>query len=313
MVFKVDRTPELPNTARNLLLTKSKEAVKVLSGPDVGPAAARLARAIRNTAEGINSQNPLQMLRITAVVQAPFAIRNIAQSSIEIYRGDPEKVDNALTIAAETGTLANVIAATAEALGELGVTAQSVAWISPLYITGAVLSGVEIVRDVKNIYETHKVSKIVFQKDKNTASGFTRTVSTIKGKHLNNKKFISKHFGVKGDKLIENLEKVDKHVQQLDKGPLKWKGDIQAAEVSKLAEKRMKVQKWSRVYNILTSIINIIGFAILFSPAAPVGCILIGLSSLMSVAQIVFLKKINRQFEEAIHKATPEGNVIVPM
>lgn len=295
---------KLPVPDRQAMLELGAQAVKVIADPDAQTLVGRFAKALRNITEGIRPEgNPLQFLRIVAIVNAPASLRAISRSAIELFRNEPGKVDNLLTITFETGNLATYIGATADALGELGVTAQAVAWTAPLNIVGVSLSAVEMLKDAHDIYEAHTFTKINFKQLTGDYQGFAHVVTLLSDKHTNNKKFIAKHFGIKGELMLEHMEKIKEYANRKLKSPLehiRQEGKKDVQKTSALVRKRIKVQQWTRAYNIVVSIINIIGFAILFTPAAPVGCILIGLSTVMTISRLTFIKRINRQFEQSL-------------
>lgn len=134
-------------------------------------------------------------------------------------------------------------------------------------------------------------------------SKFEHGVKLIKEKHGKNVKFVKKHFETDGDQLTGRLDEISRYaIRKLD-SPLPHKvqegqDDINSAKT--LLNKRLSSKKWSNAFKILTAIISLIGFGLLFSPVAPVGLVLLGLSGTMSICHRLYKRRQTQKFEAAI-------------
>lgn len=250
-----------------------------------------------------------EYLRFGAFTAAPGAAHGIYKSVQELRNNAPEKADNVLNIIDHTGTLMDMAALLADGIDALGV-ASAAGSVDPLYITGAVLSCAGLVLHSKNIYETHVVQGdlnnamlTTSQKEDNVAKGLVRAVKVIKDKQKSNCKFVRKYFDVESAKLTSRLDEISRYaVRKLD-SPLPHKveeGKKDVERTKNLLNKKLTTKKWSHAFSILTAVISLIGFGIIFSPAAPVGVALIGLAGIFGLAHSYILKRVNKSFEKSL-------------
>lgn len=273
----------------------------------IGQIAAAVRRYLKVT---VSELAVVEGLRFGALGAAPIVLKNIYTSSKDLYQGAPEKADNALSLISYTGNLADIAALIADGLDTMRWASASAAWVDPLYIVGAVLSTAGIILDSKNIYETHTIAKLLNEQmtvtkagGDNVAVAFARGVEVIKQKHKTNSRFVSKYFAADGNKFTERLDEISRYAVRKLASPLPHKvkeGEDEVKNTKKLIDKKLSAKKWSHAFSILTSVISLVGFGILFSPIAPAGLVLIGLAGTLSLIHRFYMKRVDRKFQEAL-------------
>lgn len=151
--------------------------------------------------------------------------------------------------------------------------------------------------------DSYKYASIDDSDDCASIMSFENGVKLIKQKHKTNYKFVTKHFESDGNKFADRMDEISRFAARKLASPLPHKveeGRNDMSSTKELLYKKLTNKKWSNAFKILTAVISLIGFGLLFSPFAPAGLVLLGLSGIMSISHRLYNRRKHRQFEEAL-------------
>lgn len=308
-----------PSNESNYRVTKT-EVLSTAVHPDTTSQVAQAAKALSGVRRIGNAFNAsyTPYLRFAAIGYIPFAVRTITTSAKELLQREPEKLDNVLTVISEVGALAEITCVSTDALGLVGAVAKDLAWVTPLYIVGTALSAASIVKSTVTLTQTHKLSKKLqahlqeqHVKDNITVDEFTRVKSNsmvsfqaaatlIEESQVKNKKFIAKYFDYNDKALTSRLKRIESIVVRKLNSPLVSKQKEGVDDLNRIKtnlKNRLSRKKWSEAFSILTSTISIVAFAILFTPLAPLGFLVLGLISAAKIYHRYYSIKKTKEFE----------------
>lgn len=266
--------------------------------------------SICESIRSIKNARPLESFKIVLLLSVPISIKSIGESVLSIKgSNNSEKVDAVLNIVSEVGTIADVIATSAEGFIPLGLATVKIAvWATPLFLVALGLEMAGLVLTTKNLIETHRFSK-TFEK----SADLTRKVEEYSVKHFasgvasivegtrKGRTFVTKHFGVASENLHARLEKIQKKATEVFASTdevRKEKYRHKMKRTMELLDKRMTTMKWSRAATITLVVLAVIGVAVLMlTPAAPVGFAILGVAAALSITHYLTMRSLDGKFE----------------
>jgi len=251
----------------------------------------------------------LKLMKLPLIPLSLHAIKS-AFSSKNTLTGN-EKIDRGLDVAASIGTVGDTVVSLGEGLKALGaVTSHAIWWATPLVVVSAVLEAAGLILLVKTMLETRRFSRLFEQasgsKKPNevyTLEDFTRVRLMIEEKSQQEASFISKHLKTDGKRLNKRLEQIDQTVQRLlsssDEQEV-LKGQRQLQTTMETLKGRIKTKQQSAALSILTGVVSLVAFGLLFTPAGLVGYGLLAGSGAVSLGNFFNDKAKTRQFEQTL-------------
>lgn len=222
-----------------------------------------------------------------------------------------EKFDKGLDVIASIGAVGDTAVSFAEGLKALGLVAShAIRWATPLVIVSAALEVAGLIALVKGMIETRRLS-LLFQQiegkkkpnETYTLEEFTQIRLMIAEKSRQEASFVSKHFKTQGAGLNRRLEEIEKKAQQLlssgDEQQIML-GQRQLKTTMEALKGRIKTKQQSSALSLLTGVISLVAFALLFTPAGLVGYGLLAGSGAISLGNFFADKGKTKQFEREL-------------
>lgn len=312
-------TLALDRRMQEIEMVSFTDVVKSTSHPEKISVAVKLAGVVRNigntSKEMLNNSKRLPVvgvLKLTAIALIPLTIYEIASSIFSVVKTSfNEKLDIALNVISNLGSLLDITGTIAEGLSAIKVVAKSaVHWAGPLGIVATVIESVGMALKTKNLIETERFSKIFketagldLSDEEYSLENYKKARELVAEKHSQEKTFVSKHLSTDGEKLNERLLAIESeakeflasnNLEDVLKGKNKLKTTMQSLS------QRMTTKKWSTGLSLLASTISIIGFGLLFSPLPPVGMAFLALSSILSIINLFMQKAQTKSFEKGL-------------
>lgn len=286
--------------------------LKELVQPEIVTVPSKVASAVRyltNASKDIASPGGKELLsglRFFAIVYVPLAIHSLANSIFDLLSAtDSSKVDAGLTAVSEVGNLGDATATFCKGLGAVGlVAAEAVSWATPLCIASSCLTLAGVVVLTKHIAEKTRFQNkfveeagLVKNENSYTLEDFKKGINFVK-EGSNTKKFYDDE-----TKLMERLSQIqitaEKKLSSQDKTENEEGQKILHTTMNSL-KNRISTKKWSDALSLLAAAVGLIGFVIIFTPLAPVGLALLGISPIISLGNLAYRKIRTQQFEEAL-------------
>lgn len=245
----------------------------------------------------------LRLTKLFDVALVPFTLSSMATHIHHFIHGNRRsRVDSALHIFSETGSLGSSITSFAMGLVHVGVlSGKALSWINPVYIASSVLSVVAVPIYLRSIvkmrrleHEFDKITHLSPASHEANLDDFHTALKFIKDKNAHDENFISNVFSCSEEKLINSLMLIEKRAtEKLSSSDSEE--HIQGRRLLNKAlcdiRKRFHHVKVNSALSATAAVVSCIGaVALLFSPAAPVayGCIAMGVG--LNIGNFVYQK-----------------------
>ena len=284
------------SSVSNLSLVPATTYDILAKDPSFGSKVSLCARQTLDSFKNLlgKADSSFKTLKFACIAAVPFAIGSTVRA-IRSFKGasTSEKIDASLQIVSATGVVVGVTSSIAEGLVGVGkVAAKEIIWATPLAIVGAALGCADIALSAKHLIEGYKFSKAFHRAvGDSSPENYKEVVELIKYNQESKKSFIRKYLGVDAVKLIGNLEKIE---EEGDSAKMK-------SAIKMLAD-RLTFERKSQALSLLTSVVSVIAFGLLFSPAAPLGFALLALSTVSSVSNLVMKTFSTKDFKDKLQE-----------
>lgn len=224
-------------------------------------------------------------VKVLAAVTIPVALYSLGRDSFELINGT-EKVDATLRVAENLSWLGDSTSTFISGLEVTGAIAEGTSALTffPISVASACLATATITLNGRRLYQSRQLIK---EMDLQASDNEVLTL-------LNNKDeyFLQKSFNVEGDKLKETLQDIQGlAAKKLASGDAKSSQETLQKTVDGLKE-RIRTKNWSHGLAILSSVVTLIGMAILlFSPLGPIAYAILAVAALVSVAKFLYERK----------------------
>jgi hypothetical protein len=300
----------LPLESKHLFFTSSFfQACRNVAG-----VANRIFAALSRTLSDNLSQavNVVRLTKLFDIILVPFTLSSLATHIHHFVHGSRGRIDSALNISSEVGSLGSTLTSFAMGLANLGVlSAKVLQWINPIYIVSSILSAATVPLNLRTISKMSHIRDEFDQiahlrKDSNETNleDFQAALKLIKGKHAQDEDFISNVFSCSEDKLMESLASIE---QQASKKLLSsnLEENIQGRRLLNKAlndiRKRFHHIKVTSALAATVAIINCIGaVALLFTPAAPAVYAVIAIGVVINLSSYIDQKVQEYRFTHAL-------------
>lgn len=250
--------------------------------------------------------NFIRATELFAVSATPFAFYNIGKGVKELVKGDKqEKIDAALMMTSELGTIGDAVASFAGGLHTIGAVSETaVAWAGPLAIASAALSLASIASNARGLWQSHKLKKNLLGKQNKkeyTVEDYTKTVGFLQAQK---DCVLKQHFNIKGEKLKTKVNEIWKDAERkLSSGDAEKvkEGHSKMGVMLKAFKDRIFSKKMCHILSIVAAVVSTVGLGVLFfTPLAPVGYSLIALGAAISVGKFFYNMVKQYRFKKAL-------------
>jgi hypothetical protein len=256
--------------------------------------------------------------KLAASISVILTIESLAASILNVGKdcwksvkiSAEEALDTALSIIESVGAIGDSISTFAEGLGAVGAVAvEALSWTTPLLSVSLVLETAGTVYHTKKIADNilfadrfQEVAHLNKPEAEYTLEDYTQGVELIKREHAEGRTRLNKLFGT-DEPLMKRLDAIQAEAKE----KLESADEAKQAEGKKLLHSTMKTlkdrlisTKLSSALSIVANTVGTIGVALLFTPAAPVGCGLLVATAMLSIATIISKEIEKARFNTAL-------------
>lgn len=258
--------------------------------------------------------------KLVAIIPVALAVESLAKTifslgqdcarSVKVCKD--EAIDFVLSIINDLGTIGDYISTFAEGLAAARIVAlEAVKWSTPLLIASLPLEAIGMMYNAKaaidNLIFTKNFKKeagLDKKLEEYTLEDYEKGLAQIENGRGNDRNFVGKHFMTDDQKLIERLRTI------ASEAAMNWASTEpeKKAEAQKLMYSTMRTLKdrlittrLSHALNVVATSVGILGVCLLFTPGAPAGYAILGVSALWSIARTVERMIESRKFREALN------------
>lgn len=264
----------------------------------------------RHIADALNHNAVVGSLKFASTLTAPINLVAIGKSTKQLCSSVAcvsEKIDAGLRIGNAIQGLGNATEKLAHGLNVVGaVTKEAISWIKPLSYVGIGMEAFSMAFGIKAIVEISRVEDefaVASAIDKSpavyTLQDYRNGLRYIEEQREKNKSFLVKMFDIDEDKLGDYL--VDIEVKAAERLRSSDEDEHRKARETlhsgmRAINKRLLQKKRTHWVELIASIVGLIAFALIFTPAMPLSLVLGAGSFVASIARFLIDRYQKKRF-----------------
>lgn len=259
--------------------------------------------------EMLSTSNSLQITKMFELILLPFIAANLVKNVSQVIKGDRDtKIDSAISMVDEVGTLGGSMTTLAMGLATIGIiSAKIFEWAAPLYLISSIFSGATMFQSMRSSSRINELEKDIKKNTLNEADDAETTMrcyeaamKVIKDKKRMDHAFTKYVFNCGPNKLVNRMIEIRdvaaKKMLSLDDDEVR-EGKAMLTKTLKCMTRKIHAVGTSSKLSSVVSVVSVIGAVALFTvPIHPISYAIIGLGALLNMSNLIYYKIADYQF-----------------